>query len=41
MIIESLNILARFNDELKRISTMTHELASEGKKLFISKEKGL
>eukprot|EP00347_Sterkiella_histriomuscorum_P015770 403355745 len=40
MIIESLNILARFNDELKRIVTMTSSLADEGKKLFISKQKG-
>ncbi|CDW71520.1 UNKNOWN [Stylonychia lemnae] len=40
MIIESLNILARFNDELKRICTMTAQLAEEGKKLFISKQKG-
>mmetsp|Transcript_14516 Transcript_14516/g.14124 ORF Transcript_14516/g.14124 Transcript_14516/m.14124 type:complete len:104 (-) Transcript_14516:202-513(-) len=37
MIIDSLNILAKFNDELKRICTMTSSLAEKGKKLYVSK----
>jgi hypothetical protein len=39
MIIESLNIIARFNDEMKRIIEMTSRMANEGKKLHIPKSK--
>ena len=50
MIIESLNILAvpiinylfyiqRFNDELKRICSLSQSLGTEGKKLVIPKQK--
>ena len=40
MVIESLNILAKFNEELKRVSHLKEQMTQEGKKLSISSEKG-
>lgn len=39
LVIESLNILARFNDELKRICAMARKYQQEGRKLQLSKSK--